>query len=1218
MASSPSPSFETTMGVAIRQAKELRRSSLSLRWWRRDKPNTLFLHLLHQQRRENHFDGYYYQRHGSHKGGTGGRVIVAVVIGRNRSDRWYCGELTGQESEEEQWRAYGFYFVGTLIASADNENPCSTDLKFLTQPSSCINHALMLCFDILIMVMFLFNLIQKRSSKSAYMSAHFHDNTRVQILSVIFNGVLGLVYLFLGIWMVEEKLRLTHTVLPLHCWFLVLFHGLTWLPVGLTVSLRGKHFPKAPLRLLAILTFLFSGIACGLSLFAVVTTKEASIKVALDVLSFLGASLLLLCTFKGYKYEEIDDFLYTPLNSEVNGSSKTESVVPVIPFSRARFFSQISFWWLNPLMRKGREKTLGDEDIPNLREEDRAEACYLLFTEQFNKQKQCNPSSQPSVLRTIILCHWKEIFVSGFFALIKVIALSAGPLLLNAFIEVAEGNENFKNEGYVLAITLFFSKSIESLAQRQWYFRSRLIGLKVRSLLTAVIYKKQLRLSNAAKMMHSAVGLATIASLVVITLIVLCNTPLAKLQHKFQTKLMVAQDERLKASSEALVNMKVLKLYAWETYFKNVIENLRKVEHKSLEAVQSCKSYNGFLYWSSTVLVSTATFGACYFLGVPLYASNVFTFLATLRLAQDPIRSIPDVIGVVIQAKVAFSRVVNFLEAPELENANTRKKCTMEMESHNIFIGSANFSWEANPSKPTLRNVNLEIRPGEKLAICGEVGSGKSTLSGGNPWRGSKYPGNSWIQTGSIRDNILFGSALDNERYQETLKKCSLVKDLELLPYEDLTEIGERGVNLSGGQKQRIQLARALYQDADIYLLDDPFSAVDAHTATSLFNEYVMGALSTKTVLLVTHQVDFLRAFDSVLLMSDGEIVHAAPYHQLLASSRDFQDLVNAHKETAGSERLAEVSSTQKRATSAKEIRETRSDNNFEAAGGDQLIKHEEREVGDRGFRPYMQYLNQNKGYLFFSMASLCHLTFMIGLILQNTWMAANVDNPHVSSDLSIVDLDVPFSIIFTVGATINAYANLTVLAVVTWQVLFVSIPMVYFAVCLQRYYFTSAKELMRINGTTKSLVANHLAESIAGSMTIRAFEEENRFFVKNLDLIDVNASPFFHSFAANEWLIQRLETLCAIVLSSSTLCMVLLPPGTFSSGFIGMALSYGLSLNMSLVYSIQSQCTLENYIISVERLNQYMHIPSEAPEVIEENRPPVIWPTLGKVEIQN
>ena len=133
-------------------------------------------------------------------------------------------------------------------------------------------------------------------------------------------------------------------------------------------------------------------------------------------------------------------------------------------------------------------------------------------------------------------------------------------------------------------------------------------------------------------------------------------------------------------------------------------------------------------------------------------------------------------------------------------------------------------------------------------------------------------------------------------------------------------------------------------------------------------------------------------------MMSDGEIVHAAPYHQLLASSREFQDLVNAHKETAGSERPAEVSSSQKHATSAKEIRNTYIENNSKISGGDQLIKQEEREVGDAGFRPYVQYLSQNKGYLLLSVATLCHLTFVIGQILQNTWMAANVDNPRVTT----------------------------------------------------------------------------------------------------------------------------------------------------------------------------------------------------------------------------
>lgn len=92
-----------------------------------------------------------------------------------------------------------------------------------------------------------------------------------------------------------------------------------------------------------------------------------------------------------------------------------------------------------------------------------------------------------------------------------------------------------------------------------------------------------------------------------------------------------------------------------------------------------------------------------------------------------------------------------------------------------------------------------------------------------------------WIQTGTIQENILFGCDMDHNKYQQVLEKCSLLKDLKMLPFGDLTQIGERGVNLSGGQKQRIQLARALYQDRDIYLLDDPFSALDAKTAKLLF-----------------------------------------------------------------------------------------------------------------------------------------------------------------------------------------------------------------------------------------------------------------------------------------------------------------------------------------------------------------------------------------------
>ena len=132
--------------------------------------------------------------------------------------------------------------------------------------------------------------------------------------------------------------------------------------------------------------------------------------------------------------------------------------------------------------------------------------------------------------------------------------------------------------------------------------------------------------------------------------------------------------------------------------------------------------------------------------------------------------------------------------------------------------------------------------------------------------------------------------------------------------------------------------------------------------------------------------------------MSDGEILRAAPYHQLLASSKEFQDLVNAHKETAGSERLAEVTSPQSRGTPVKEIKKGYVDKQIKTSKGDQLIKQEEREIGDAGLRPYIQYLNQNKGFLFFSMASLSQLIFVTGQVLQNSWMASNVDNPDVST----------------------------------------------------------------------------------------------------------------------------------------------------------------------------------------------------------------------------
>lgn len=132
--------------------------------------------------------------------------------------------------------------------------------------------------------------------------------------------------------------------------------------------------------------------------------------------------------------------------------------------------------------------------------------------------------------------------------------------------------------------------------------------------------------------------------------------------------------------------------------------------------------------------------------------------------------------------------------------------------------------------------------------------------------------------------------------------------------------------------------------------------------------------------------------------MLDGEILKAAPYHQLLASSKEFQNLVNAHKETAGSEGLSEVTSSHRQENSSREIRKASTEKITKITGGDQLIKQEIRESGDTGFKPYLLYLKQKKGFLYFGVAFLSHIIFVIGQISQNSWMAANVDNPHVST----------------------------------------------------------------------------------------------------------------------------------------------------------------------------------------------------------------------------
>ncbi|XP_016491198.1 ABC transporter C family member 10 [Nicotiana tabacum] len=1222
-------------------------------------------------------------------------------------------------------------FCGKYECSQKAGESCTSAFTTFLDPSSCTNHILVISADIFLLLILVFLYYTKFASTKSMLSSKFQEKSILSSCSYIFNGCLALAYLCFGTWKVSRKIITDQTILPLLQWLVPLSQGLAWLLLSL-FSIKKQHTSSLG-KLCLFLASLLAGFLCISSMWQVIVEKVVYTKSVLDLLPLPGVILMIVSASKDQKNLCTCEPL---LGEETDACSKVEPKENTTPFAKAGVFSTVSFSWLNDLLKKGKEKTLIDEDIPELRQEDQAGTLYSSFKDQINKRKQKNPYTRPSVFSTIVFCQWKAIVVSGFFALIKTVTVSIGPLFLYAFIEVAKGKGAFRYKGYVLAGGILIAKCIESLAERQWFFRTRLIGLQIKSLLTAAIYDKQLRLSNTAKSTHSpgeiinyatvdtykigefpywfhqiwttgvqicialvimyyAVGLATIPTLLLVVVSVLGNSPVAKSQHKYLTGLMVAQDKMLRAITEALTSMKVLKLYAWEKHFKNAIEKLREEEYKWLSAVQMQKGYYLVLFWSTPIIVSAVTFWSCYLLKVPLNTTNVFTFLATLRIVQEPIRSVPDILGVFIEAKVSFTRIEEFLEASELQNRPIKKKYKEKELEHSIIINSNGISWDANSPNPTVKSVNLHVKPGQKLAICGEVGSGKSTLLAAILGEVPSVDGlvqvhgtvayvsqNAWIQTGTIRDNILFGSNIDQLKYQEVLERCSLVKDLEMFPFGDETIIGERGVNLSGGQKQRVQLARALYQDADIYLLDDPFSAVDAHTSTCLFNEYVMGALSGKTVLLVTHQVDFLPTFDSILLMSEGKIIQSASFDQLLLFCEEFQNLINAHGDATKGESNGGCSLKETTKSSKENIHQLCAEEKLIAAVGEQLIKQEERETGYTGLKPYKQYVGQSNGFFYLLLAILSHLLYMVGQLGQNLLLAADLQSSNISkfnliliytsigfgmsltlflrsyavidlglkssksiftklitsifrapmsfndstplgrilsrlsSDLSVLDLDMSFRFSQALASTLTTYFSLGILAALTWPILIVIIPTIYMTVILQRFYFASAKELMRIDGTAKSSVASHLAEAIAGAMTIRAFEEEDRFCTEYLHLVDRNAIAFFHSFSATEWLIQRLEILCAIVLSSSALAMVLRPFEASDSGYIGMALSYALSLNVFLVSSVQNQCMLENSIISIERLEQYMHIPSERPEIIEGNRPAPGWPSTGKVEI--
>nr|UTK61406.1 ABCC4 [Hyphantria cunea] len=234
----------------------------------------------------------------------------------------------------------------------------------------------------------------------------------------------------------------------------------------------------------------------------------------------------------------------------------------------------------------------------------------------------------------------------------------------------------------------------------------------------------------------------------------------------------------------------------------------------------------------------------------------------------------------------------------------------VEEDSRGVRLKHATAKWIASHQENTLTDLSLTIKPGKIIAVIGPVGAGKSSLLhvllrelplisgslhvGGTVSYASQEP---WLFAGSVRQNILFGQAMDRPRYNTVVRRCALDRDFALFPQGDKTVVGERGVSLSGGQRARISLARAVYKRADIYLLDDPLSAVDAHVGRHLFESCLVGYLRNTTRILVTHQLQFLRDVDQIIILKNGSIAAAGNFDTLSASGLDFAKLLAREEE---------------------------------------------------------------------------------------------------------------------------------------------------------------------------------------------------------------------------------------------------------------------------------------------------------------------------------
>ncbi|XP_068119210.1 ATP-binding cassette sub-family C member 3 isoform X2 [Hyperolius riggenbachi] len=663
---------------------------------------------------------------------------------------------------------------------------------------------------------------------------------------------------------------------------------------------------------------------------------------------------------------------FSPVSSESNPC----------PESEAGFLSRMTFWWFTKMAILGYKRPLEDKDLWSLNEDDKSvEVVTKLMKEwemekaklstevpevQYTKAQEAEmnhvdekPTESdvlivndkkkrgPSFLKVLIKAFGPFFLIGSVFKLFQDLLSYVNPQLLGILIRFTNDKSTPSWWGFAIAVLMFLSAVAQTLILHQHFQYCFVTGMRLRSAITGIIYRKSLVITNAAKrsstvgevvnlmsvdaqrfqdlttflnMLWSAplqiflalyflwqqLGPSVLAGVAVMVLLIPINAFIAMKTRAFQVEQMQYKDSRIKLMNEILNGIKVLKLYAWEPSFSQKVLDIRRKELNVLRKSAYLSALSTFAWTSAPFLVALTTFGV--YVSVDeknvLNAEKAFVSLSLFNLLKFPLNMLPQVISNIAQASVSINRIQNFLANDELDPNAVNKDKTIPGNAITVHNGS--FTW-AKSNQPVLQNINLLAPTGSLIAVVGQVGCGKSSLvsallgemekvEGEVSIRGSVayVPQQAWIQNSTLKDNILFGRPLNDKNYKKVLETCALVTDLEVLPGGDQTEIGEKGINLSGGQKQRVSLARAVYSNSDVYLLDDPLSAVDAHVAKHIFDNVIGpdGLLRGKTRLLVTHGITFLPQVDHIVVIVDGQVSEMGSYQELLKQNGAFAEFL--------------------------------------------------------------------------------------------------------------------------------------------------------------------------------------------------------------------------------------------------------------------------------------------------------------------------------------